>query len=64
MTKKYLKNYLTHYTQPVFFGNRSNCFWNNWKKFSNFNQNVQKYRLMNTVTASFTTTVRQMTDMF
>jgi len=35
----------------------------NEKKLSHFGQNVSKYRLMNTVTASFNTTVRQMTEM-
>ena len=38
-------------------------FWYYRKKLSHFGQNIWKYRLMNTVTASFNTTVRQMTEM-
>jgi len=34
------------------------------KKLSHFDQNAWKYRPMSTVTASFDTTVRQMTEMF
>ena len=34
------------------------------KKWSHFNQNVWKYRLRNTVTVSFNTTVRQMINCF
>jgi len=40
-----------------------NAFQMTEKKLSHFGQNVSKYRLMNTVTASFNTTVRQMTEM-
>jgi len=35
----------------------------NEKNFSHFGQSVKKYRLMNTVTISFNTIVRQMTEM-
>jgi len=34
------------------------------EKNCRFGQNVRKYRLVNTVTASFYTTVRQITEMF
>jgi len=47
-----------------FFGYRPKCFWNDWKKFSNFGQNVWKYRVMNIVEVSFNTTLRQMAEMF
>ena len=46
-----------------FFGRRPKLFWNDRKKLSHFGQNFWKYRVMNTVTASFNTTVRQMTEM-
>jgi len=39
-------------------------FFNDWKKLSQFSQNVWKYRLMNTVKACFYTAVRHMTEMF
>ena len=39
------------------------CFWNDWKKLSHFSQKVWKYRPMITVTVSYDTTVRQMTEM-
>jgi len=55
---------LVVYFQTVFFfGHRPICFWNDRKKLSHFGQNVWKYRLINTVTASFNTTLRQMTEM-
>jgi len=47
-----------------FVSHRLKCFWNDWKKLSHFSQNVWKYRLLNTVTASFNTNVRQMTEMY
>jgi len=47
-----------------FFGHRPKWFWNDRKKSSHFGQNVWKYGLKCTVTASFNTTVRQMTEMF
>jgi len=34
-----------------FSGHRPKCFWNGRKKLSNFSPKVEKYRLMNTVTA-------------
>jgi len=40
-----------------------NVFEMNEKNFSHFGQSVKKYRLMNTVTISFNTIVRQMTEM-
>jgi len=48
---------LTHtvyYTKAAFFGHRPKRFWNVWKKFSHFGQNVWKYRLMNIVMVSLT----------
>jgi len=48
----------------VFFGHTSERFQNDRKKLNHFGQNVWKYRLKNTVVASFNTTVRQMTEMF
>jgi len=39
------------------FGHWPKCFWNDRKKFSHSGRNVWKYRLMNTVTASFDTIV-------
>jgi len=47
-----------------FFGHRPKRFWNDWRKFSHFGQNVQKYKLINTVMATFRTTVRQMTKIW
>jgi len=47
-----------------FFGHRSKRFWNERKNVSHFGQNVWKYGLKNTVTVSFYTTARQMTEMF
>ena len=44
----------------IFFGHRPNVFLNDGKKVSLFGQNLRKYRLVNTVTASFNT-MRQMT---
>jgi len=44
------------------FGLKVNFFWNDQKNCW-FDHNVWKYRLMNTATAIFTTTVRQMTEM-
>jgi len=34
------------------------------KNLSHFGQNVSKYKLKNTVTTSFNTSVKQMTEMF
>jgi len=48
----------------VFFGHGPKRFWNDQEKLSHFGQNVWKQRLKNTVTASFSTTVRQMTELF
>jgi len=48
----------------LFFGHRPKRFWIVRKKLSHFGQNVEKYRPMNTVTATFNTTVRQMTELF
>ena len=45
------------------FGHRLKRFWIGRKKLSGFVQNIWKYRLMNTATAGFNTTVRQMTEM-
>jgi len=47
-----------------FFGHRPKCIWSDRKKLSHFGHNVWKYSLMNIVTASFITTMRQMTKMF
>ena len=46
-----------------FIGHRPKCFWNDQKKLPvrHFSQNDWKYRLMNTYTVSFNTTVGQMT---
>jgi len=55
------------YSQLFFFwsfsSHRPICLWNDQKDLSHFGQIVWKYKLMNTVTASFNTTVRQMTEM-
>jgi len=50
-------------TNFVFFGRRQNCFLNDRTKLGHFGQKVWNYKLTNTVTARFYTTVRQMTDM-
>ena len=47
----------------IFFIDR-NDFENDRKKLNHFGPTVWKYRLMNTVTVSFNTTVRQMTEVF
>ena len=47
-----------------FFGHRPKCSWTDRKEFSHLGQNGWKYSLMNTVTASSNTTVRQMIEMF
>ena len=56
-------NELRGHLGPVFFGHRPKWFWNDWIKWSHFGQNVWKYRLMNTVTASFNKSVRQTSEM-
>ena len=48
----------------LFFGRRPKWFWNDQKKLSQYGRNVWKYRLMDTVMASFNITVRQMSEMF
>jgi len=53
-----------HCWKLFFFGHRPKCFWNDQKQLSHFGQNVWKYRLKNTATASVTATVRQMTEIF
>ena len=47
----------------LFSGHRPKCSGKDRKKLSHFGQNVWKYRLKNIVTASFHTTLRQMTEM-
>ena len=47
-----------------FFSHRPKRFWNDQKILGHFDQNDWKYRLINTVTANFNTTVKQMTEMF
>ena len=49
--------------EPVLFGHGPKFVWNDRNKLSYFGQNVLKYRLMNTDTASFNATVRQTTEM-
>jgi len=56
--------FLTLVTSWFFFGHRPKYFWNDRKKLSHFGQNVWKYMPLNTVTASFDETARQMTEMF
>jgi len=51
----WVSHFLSRSYRPIFLNER--------KKFSHFGQNVWKYILMNNVTTSFNTTVRQMTEM-
>jgi len=46
-----------------FFGHTPKSLWNDRKTLRRFGQNVLKYRLKSTVTASFDTHVAQMTEM-
>ena len=48
----------------VIFQLQTESFGNDWKKLSHLGQKIWKYRLRNTVTVGFNTTVRQMTEMF
>jgi len=52
------------FLQTCFFSATDRIFFNGRKKLSHFGQNVRKYRLINTVTASINTTVRHVTEIF
>jgi len=46
-----------------FFDRRPNFFWNNWRKLNQFGHNFRKAKLVNTITAKFSTIFGQMTEM-